>query len=238
MNAIPVRLRCLVVDDEPLARRVIAGFVQEHPLLELAGSCKDALEALTALGRGGVDLLFLDVQMPTLSGLGLLRALSDPPAVVLTTAHGEHAVEAFDLAVSDYLLKPVGRERFLRAVDRVLAERRARPAAQPAAAPAGSIFVRVDQGLVKLELDDVACVEACENYVRFHTARRAYLTKRTIADVEAMLPGERFVRVHRSWLVRIDAIERLEGNVLTVAGREVPVSRSHRAALLERLRIA
>ena len=232
-----------MVDDEPLARRVIAGYVQEHPLLELAGSCKDALEALAALGRGGVDLLFLYVQMPTLSGLGLLRALSDPPAVVLTTAHGEHAVEAFDLAVSDYLLKPVGRERFLRAVDRVLAERRARsapqaPAAAPGAPPAGSIFVRVDQGLVKLALDEIGCVEACENYVRFHTARRAYLTKRTIADVEAMLPPESFVRVHRSWLVRIDAIERLEGNLLTVSGREVPVSRSHRAALLERLRIA
>ncbi|HET7436705.1 MAG TPA: LytTR family DNA-binding domain-containing protein [Thermoanaerobaculia bacterium] len=226
--------RCLIVDDEPLARRVLETYVAEHPVLALAGSCGDAVEALAVLQSNAVDILFVDIQMPKLDGLALVRALPRPPAVVFTTAHSAYAVEAFDVAASDYLLKPVSRERFVRAVARIV------DAASPARAPrandsGGSLYLRVDQQLIRVAIDDIDLVEACENYVRVHTARRAYLTKRTLTDVEASLPPDRFLRVHRSFVVNLGRIERLDGATLDVRGRAVPVSRNARNALLERL---
>ena len=199
----PLTLRCLIVDDEPLARRVLESYVDEHPLLVHAGSCASGLDALAFLQTTPVDLLFLDIQMPGLTGLAVVRALPRPPKVIFTTAHAGFAAEAFDLAAADYLLKPIGRERFLRAVARAAD---AGPPCTPAAREhpaADAVYVRVDQQLVRLPLDEIFFVEACENYVRFHTPSRAYLTKRTLAEVEALLPAGRFVRVHRSYLVNL-----------------------------------
>lgn len=232
------RLRCLVVDDEPLARRILETYLGEHPLLAHAGSCSSAVQALAAVNQTAVDVLFLDIQMPGLTGLGLLRALDRPPRVVFTTAHPEYAVEGFDVAAVDYLLKPIGRERFLRAVARLI-EPAPRPGVPPRPEPASqAVYVRVDQQLVRVALDDILFVEACENYVRFHTPGRTLLTRRTLAEVEESLPGDRFARVHRSYLVNLGRVERLEGNLLRVGGREVPVSRSLRPALVGRLPIA
>lgn len=239
MSALPEprRLRCLVVDDEPLARRILEAYIAEHPLLVLAGSCGNGMDALAALQSTPVDVMFLDINMPRLSGLDLLQALPHPPKTIFTTAYSEHAAQAFDLAATDYLLKPIARERFLRAVARLASP----PAAADAAASAGaggSVYVRVDQQLVRLALDEIEVVEACENYVRIHTPRKTYLTKRTMMELAASLPAERFVRVHRSFLVNLARIDRIEGNLITVGAREVPVSRTLRAALLERLPIA
>lgn len=233
-------LRCLIVDDEPLARRILEGYVEEHPLLAHVGSRGSALDALAVLQTADVDVLFLDIQMPGLTGLGLLRSLSHPPRVVLTTAHGEHALEGFDLGVVDYLVKPIGQERFLRAVGR-LTRGPGGPATVHAPAPsepAGCIFVRVGDSLVRLGLDEIDAVEACENYVRFHTAGPSYMTKRTLREVEAVLPADRFARVHRSFLVNLSRVDRVEGNVLWMGTRQVPISRGLRTAVLALLPIA
>jgi len=236
-------MKSLIVDDEPLARKVLATYVDEHPELELVASCRDALEALDVLRRMPVGLMFLDIQMPKLTGLEFLRTLAHPPRVIFTTAYTNFAVDAFELAAADYLLKPIGRERFLKAVGRVLAPAPSAVPPLPAStdhtgAAGEAIFVRVDQQLVRIELDEVLVVEAYENYVKFHTPGRTYLTKRTISEVHEMLPAARFVRVHRSFVVNLERIERLDGNLLIVGGRDVPVSRTMRGALLERLRIA
>lgn len=222
--------RCLVVDDEPLARRVLETYVAEHPLLLLAGSCGSAGDALALLQAAAVDILFVDVEMPRLSGLALVRALPRPPLVVFTTAHSQYAVEAFDVAAADYLLKPISRERFARTVARLFGGVPEREATQ-----SGTLYLRVGQQLVRVAIDEIDFVEACENYVRVHTARRSWLTKRTLSDVEAALPAERFLRVHRSFLVNLARIERVDGSALEIGGREVPVSRSMRAVLVERL---
>ena len=237
-------MKCAIVDDEPLARQLLATYVGEHPALELVGSGRDAFEALELLRTTPVELMFLDIQMPKLTGLEFLRSLPSPPRVIFTTAHGEHAVDAFELAAADYLLKPISRERFLRAVGRVLEPAPATPPPATsteggtAARVAEAIFVRVDQQLVRLELDQIVAVEAYENYVKFHTPQRTYLTKRSISEIEEMLPAERFLRVHRSYVVNLAHIRRIEGNLLSVGGREIPVSRTLRGTLLNRLQIA
>ena len=237
-------MKCVIVDDEPLARLVLATYVGEHPALELVGSSRDAFEALELLRTAPVELMFLDIQMPKLTGLEFLRSLPSPPRVIFTTAYSEHAVDAFELAAADYLLKPISRERFLRAVGRVLESAPAAPS--PAISTEGgatsrvaeAIFVRVDQQLIRLELDQILAVEAYENYVKFHTPQRTYLTKRTLSEIEELLPAERFVRVHRSFIVSLAHISRIEGNLLSVGGREIPVSRTLRGVLLNRLQIA
>jgi DNA-binding LytR/AlgR family response regulator len=222
--------RCLIVDDEPLARRVLETYVAEHPMLALAGSCSNAADALALLQSAAIDILFVDIEMPKLSGLALVRALPRPPLVVFTTAHREYAVEAFDVAAADYLLKPISRERFARTVGRLLDG-----SGERVAAPSGTLYLRVDQQLVRVAVDEIDFVEACENYVRVHTARRSWLTKRTLSDVEASLPSDRFLRVHRSFIVNLARIERVDGTAIEIGGREVPVSRGMRAALVGRL---
>jgi DNA-binding LytR/AlgR family response regulator len=234
----PGRIRCVIVDDEPLARCLLETYVGEHPLLVNAGSCESGFEAFALLQTTPVDLLFLDIQMPRLTGLALTRALPSLPKVIFTTAYAEFAAEAFDVAAVDYLLKPIGRERFIRAVARVIEAACPVPIMLREERALDAVYIRVDQQLVRVPLDEIIFVEACENYVRYHTLRRAYLTKRTLAEVESSLPADRFVRVHRSFLVNLARIERLEGHLLVVGGKEVPVSRSLRAALLDRLPIA
>ncbi len=235
-------LRCLVVDDEPLARRVLEGYIEEHPRLTLTASCKDAVEASTCLESRPVDLIFLDINMPRLDGISFLKSLDQRPAVVLTTAYREYAVEAFELAATDYLLKPVSLDSFLRAVGRVLRQRR--PAAEAASVPAAealpsgkSIFLKVDNLIRKVRLDELLYLEAYGNYVKVFTDTGMLLTKKSLADFESLLPAEQFVKVHRSFVVAFERIEGLEGNQLLIGGAKVPVSRACKGELLLRMQV-
>ena len=238
-------LRCLLVDDEPLAHTVLRAYLDRLPgLATWAGSCYGAVEALTVLRTTPVDVLFLDVDMPELTGLELLRALPQPPAVVLCTAHAAHALDAFDLGVVDYLLKPIRFERFVKTINRLQAA--VAPLAAPAVAPppppapeaaADSIFLKTDAGTERVRFAELLFVEGYGNFVKCHLASgRVLLTAETMKQMESELPAAQFVRVHKSYLVNLHFVERLSGNVLLVGAREVPVGSTYRQEVLRHLR--
>ena len=220
-------LRCLLVDDEPLAHTVMRAYLDRlSGLVTWAGSCYGAVEALTLLRATPVDVLFLDVDMPGLTGLELLRALPQRPAVVLCTAHAAHAIDAFDLGVVDYLLKPIPFDRFVKTISRLHAGLTVPAAAAPllattGAAPASdSIFLKTDAGTERVRFADLLCVEGYGNFVKCHLASgRVLLTAETMKQMESQLPASQFMRTHKSFLVSLASVERLSGNVLQVGPR-------------------
>ena len=241
----PAPLRCLLVDDEPLAHTVLRSYLDRIPgLATWAGSCYGAVEALTVLRTTTVDVLFLDVDMPVLTDLELLRALPQPPAVVLCTAHAAHALDAFDLGVADYLLKPIRFERFIKTINRLQAAAAAVPGAlplpmpEPAAPPAtDSIFLKTDAGTERVRFAELLFVEGYGNFVKCHLASgRVLLTAETMKQMESQLPAGQFIRIHKSYLVNLASVERLSGNVLLVGARELPVGSTYRQEVLRHLR--
>ncbi|MEZ5038785.1 MAG: LytTR family DNA-binding domain-containing protein [Saprospiraceae bacterium] len=236
-------LSCLLVDDEPLARKVIEEYVCDHPNLKLIASCKTAIDANEILHSETVDLLFLDINMPRLNGISFLRTIENPPKVIIVTAYREFAVEGFELAVSDYLLKPVSFERFLRAINRVLSERKAgaKLPISTQSVPENSdacLFIRVEHKLVKIELESILFLKAYGNYVNFQLlSGKRYSTKRSLHEFEAILPSRHFIKVHRSYIISFDHIESLEGNLLLLKGQRIQISRQYRAAVLERMNL-
>jgi DNA-binding LytR/AlgR family response regulator len=231
---------CLVVDDDPVARELVARFVEQHPALALAGTCTDAVDAASRLAQERaagrpVELVFLDVEMPEMTGLELADALGeDRPQIVLITSKAEYAREAFDVEATDYLVKPTTYARFLKAAERALARR------APSGTPAGDtadpnvLFVKTDGRLVRLDLREVLWVEAKKDYALFHTPGQEHLVHTTMKELEARLPDD-FVRVHRSFLVRIDKIKDVEDSSVVVGRKVIPVGRTYRAPLLDRL---
>jgi DNA-binding LytR/AlgR family response regulator len=206
-----------------------------------AGSCYGAVEALTFLRSTPVDVLFLDVDMPELTGLELLRALPQPPAVVLCTAHAAHALDAFDLGVADYLLKPVRFERFVKTINRlqgpVAAPLTGAAPEPPTALAADSVFLKTDAGTERVRFADLLFVQGYGNFVKCHLASgRVLLTAETMKQMESQLPASQFVRVHKSYLANLGSIERLSGNVLLVGSHELPVGSTYRQEVLRHLR--
>ena len=239
-----LHMRCLVVDDDPLSRKVIEHYIAQHDALELVASCESAIEAANVLQRQGIDLVFLDVEMPLMTGIELAKSLDERPQIVLVTAKEEYAIEAFDVEVTDYLLKPVAYARFLQAVQR--AQRRASAAAPsaspaeppPAAAPAPSyVFVRTEGRLVRLELERVLWIEAQGDYVMIHTSdkEKRYLVHATMKSMQDKLPDSAFVRVHRSYIVRLDRIDDIEDTTIVMDRKVIPIGASYKEALLRRL---
>jgi DNA-binding LytR/AlgR family response regulator len=237
----------LLVDDEPLAHTVLQAYLDRLPgLVTWVGSCYGAVEALTFLRTTPVDVLFLDVDMPELTGLELLRALPQPPAVVLCTAHAAHAVDAYDLGVVDYLLKPIRFERFVRTISRLQAISQPTLLPIPALASpdplatlaADSIFLKTDAGTERVRFVDLHLVEGYGNFVKCHLASgRMLLTAETIKQMERHLPARQFLRTHKSYLVNLTHVERLRGNVLLVGAREVPVGSTYREQVLRQLQL-
>lgn len=232
-------LRCLLVDDEPLAHTVLRAYLDRLAEVAIwAGSCYSAVEALAFLRTTPVDVLFLDVNMPGLTGLELIRALPQPPAVVLCTAHATHALDAYELGVVDYLLKPIHFERFVKTIGRVqngtAFPARYLPVAPTAlAAPADSIFIKTDAGTERVRFAELLVVEGYGNFVKCHLASgRVLLTAETMKHMESELPASQFVRAHKSYLVNMMQVDRLSGNCLHLGNREVPVGNTYRHSVL------
>ncbi len=217
--------RCLIVDDEPLAREGLEQYVQKMPGLELTGSCQSAIEALAFLQKEKPDLLFLDIQMPEMTGLELLKALSQPPKVIFTTAYREFAVDGFDLNAVDYLVKPISFERFARAVQKVQ-QRLDIETAEPPKGSQDHIFIKSDGQIIKIPVLDIIYAESAKDYVFIYTLSERYMALLPMKQLEENLPGDKFMRVHRSYLVATAAVDRLEGNYLYIGKIKVPISRS------------
>lgn len=234
-------VRCLVVDDEELARTLLENYIGRLPNLELVASCANPLEAVAVLQQEKIDLLFLDIQMPELTGTAFLRSLTKKPVVIFTTAYVEYALEGYALDVTDYLLKPFSFERFVQAVNKAISQLRTRPDAEPATAgqaPATGkdfLLVKADHKVHRLKFDDILFIQSMREYVAFYTASGRILSLHSLKSLEDSLPSERFIRIHKSYIVAIDKIDTLEGNTVQVGKEKLPVGASYREELVRRV---
>ncbi|GAB3337910.1 LytTR family DNA-binding domain-containing protein [Larkinella ripae] len=227
-----MKLRCLIVDDEPPALDVLERYIESVESLEVVARCENALQAFEVLQRQPIDLMFLDVTMPQILGTDFLRTLRQPPAVIITTAFREYALDGYELDVVDYLLKPIPFNRFLRAIGKVQKTVEGPTAAGAAKKnavqipEAGFLFFRVDRKLMKVQTRDILYIESLKDFVRITTSfGKPLLVKQMISTLEAMLPADQFVRIHRSYIVSAAHITTYTPRHLEVAGQELPIGR-------------
>jgi len=225
-----MKIKCIIVDDEPLARDGLKEFVERTSFLELLGSFASASQTLEFLkSNDTVDLVFLDIQMPEMTGIELLKKLNAPPKIILTTAYREFALEGFELNAVDYLLKPFSYDRFLKALDKVLSMNNDNSKLKE------YIFIKCDGMIVKIRLDDIVYVETAKDYVFIHTDKTRYMTLVSLRHFEENLPSSKFMRVHRYFLVALKCVQKLEGNQLYVNEHKIRISRNLRDEVYRRI---
>jgi DNA-binding LytR/AlgR family response regulator len=220
------KISCIIIEDEPLATKVLSDYVSQVPFLELQACFKDAILATDYLRQHTVDLIFLDIHLPKLKGMAFLKTLTDPPAVIITTAYHQYAVEGFDMNVTDYLLKPFEFERFLVAVNKVATEVKDRT-------PEGSeakdfIFLNVQKKKVKILFSEIVYIESQREYIKIVTTKKEYLSKMSTHEIEALLPGHLFKRIHRSFIISLGKIESYTAEMVEVNGISIPIGRGYR----------
>jgi two-component system, LytTR family, response regulator len=237
-------LKCIAVDDEPLALDIIEDYVSKVPFLELVKRTENAIEALQLVQAGGIDLVFLDIQMPDLTGIQFLKIASGKSNYILTTAYSQYALESYDLNVSDYLLKPIAFDRFYKAVEKVHNQlQKAEPAAAPKppqiqsfiSAPAPQqvqdfIFVKTEHKIQKIQLDDILYIEGLKDYISIFTKTERVITLQNMKKMEETLPKGDFIRVHKSYIIALDKIESIERSRIAIAGKTIPVGDTYRDA--------
>jgi DNA-binding LytR/AlgR family response regulator len=230
-------IRCLAIDDEMLALDLIEDNIKKVPFLELVRKCRSAMEAMEVLRTEPIDLIFLDIQMPDISGIQMLRSLNHKPMVIFTTAYSKYATDGFDLDVIDYLLKPYAFERFLKAVNKVqeymdLRERTANhPNVKEVVASPNFLFVKADYKLYKINLKDILYVEGLKDYVKIYASDKPIVTQISMKALEEKLPSRDFIRVHRSFIVAFNKIDFIQKHMLTVGKKEIPISEHYRDQL-------
>lgn len=230
----PSTIRCLIVDDEPPAREIIRRYIEQVPVLELAGECANAIEAFGALQKLEIDLLFLDIRMPQLNGNDFLKTLKNPPKVILTTAFPEYAVEGYELDVVDYLLKPIPFDRFLKAVNKACQLSISKTEYSAAEQKTESfVYFRADRKMVKVMLNEIMYIESMKDYVKIYTQQGMLITKQSISSVEAMLPEREFVRTHRSFIVATRHIKSFTSDLIEIHNTEVPIGKLFRNEVLK-----
>lgn len=220
--------RCLLVDDEHLALSLLEKFVADTPGLEIAATCKSPVRAIELLQSEAIDLLFLDIQMPILSGLSLLKTISRKPVTIFTTAYPQHALEAFDLDAVDYLLKPYSFERFSQAVEKAFVLLRQR-SEQTSALPEGYLTLKADRQWVKIRIADIRYIEGWKEYVKIFVENEKIVTLESLSKLESQLPPEHFLRVHKSFIVAKNRVQKMDGEALVLAGGTcIPVARARK----------
>jgi DNA-binding LytR/AlgR family response regulator len=237
-----MKLKCLIVDDESMARKLMEENVRQIPFLELVASCKNAFEAMEILESTPIDLMFLDIQMPGMTGTKFLQSLRIKPMVIFATAYANYAVESYDLDVIDYLMKPVSIERFTKSALKAQEEYKKRQSLEAAAASLQQpdpdfFFVNVEYSLVKIETADITHIEGMKDYVKIflNSAKKPILTKSTLKGIEEKLPGKGFMRVHKSFIVNLSRIESIRNHQIRIGPYEIPVGEANLDELLRLL---
>jgi DNA-binding LytR/AlgR family response regulator len=238
------KISCIIIDDEPIARQYLSDYVAKMPQLELLANFSRATDAYELIGTGTVQLVFLDIQMPGLTGIEFIRTLQKKPAIILTTAYSEYALEGYELDVADYLLKPISFERFARAVNKVISRLTPKAEQQVASNEETSgqamvmrdfIFVKSGYKSIKINLSDVLYVEGMKEYVIFHTRDKKYTKLDRMKNIENLLQQHGFIRIHKSFIVAIKSIEAVYGNTVEINGKQLPLGRSFRDEVTETL---
>lgn len=243
------QIQCLIVDDEPLAQRVVEKFMEDLPNFQVVAKCNNAFEAMEAINQHHVDLMFLDINMPKLTGMSFLKTLKNPPLVIITTAYSEYAIEGYELDVIDYLKKPFSFERFLKAVQKAV-ERLKKPENGTLAATeihpdespveintelssVNFIFVKANKKNYKVDIDDIYYIEALGDYIKIHTSSNVLVTYQSMKKIEAILPSNIFVRIHKSYIVSVNKIKSVEGNMVEIKNEKLSIGNSYKQQFQE-----
>ena len=222
-------IRCIIVEDEMLAQQVLQSHLQKVKKLELVAICNNAPEAKDVLNKQDVDLMFLDIQLPGMTGLNFLRSLQDPPLVVLTTAYSEYAVESYEFNIIDYLLKPVSFERFCKAIDKIVDGRLfTREAKEKNSLPADHIFVKSNSKFFKVNFSEINYIEGMKDYIKIHTSEYKLVTLQTMSEMEKILPSNLFVRVHKSYIIAVAHIKSIYGNSIEMENETIPIGLNYK----------
>jgi DNA-binding LytR/AlgR family response regulator len=231
-------LNCVIVDDEPIARDILRTYIAQVPYLNLIAECSDAFETMQLINKTAVDLIILDINMPRLSGLDMLRTLKKYPAIIITSAYSEYALEGFELSVADYLLKPFSFPRFVQATEKVLHHNQHAEGIQEAPLLKDDfLMVKSDKKLTRVSFSDISYVQAYGNYIFIYCGQERIMSKQTLTQFEDQLPGDRFVRIHKSYIVSLKAVKFFEGNELSIGDKKLPVGKVYRNALLNKLHV-
>jgi two-component system, LytTR family, response regulator len=222
------KLKCIIIEDEPLAAKVITEYISEVPFLALTGTFKDAILATEYLRENNPDLIFLDIHLPKLKGMAFLKTLANPPAVIITTAYHQYAVEGFDLSVTDYLLKPIEFERFLMAVNKVKNALGEKEKTTMISDTKDHLFLTIQKKKVKVLFSEIVYVESQREYIKIVTLKKEYILKMSTHEIESMLPTNLFKRVHRSFIISLDKIDAYTAEIVEVNGQSIPIGRSYR----------
>lgn len=236
-------IKCIIIDDEPLAQRVIEKFLEDLPNFEVMAKCNNAFEAMDEVNNHNIDLMFLDINMPKLSGLSFLKTLKNPPLVIITTAYSEYAMEGYELDVVDYLKKPFSFERFLKAVQKVqdrlknMEHHNVIPDEDLTTLPieiapeinaTNFIFVKANKKNYKVDIDDIYYIEALGDYIKIHTSNSVLVTYQSMKRIESILPSTVFVRIHKSYIVSVNKIKSVEGNMVEVKNEKITIGNSYK----------
>jgi DNA-binding LytR/AlgR family response regulator len=237
----PGMINCIIIDDEPLARAGMKEYIADIDFLYLAGEFDNALAATSLISSGTVDLIFLDIQMPKITGLDFIKTLKHPPAVIFTTAYPQYALDGFEVNALDYLVKPISFERFLKAALKakdfceMCAGSKMQISSIEIQGTAEYFFIKADNRLVKVSLEDILFVEALQNYVTIYTSEKKYISYLTIKSVEDYLPADRFIKVHKSFIIAAAHVDSIDGNEIRIDQHRIPISRSLKEEVTDKL---
>lgn len=230
-------LRCIIVDDEPLAHSILEKFIIKLSSLELVHQCNNAFDAMSYLHQHKVDIMFLDINMPDFTGLEMLKTIQNPPQVILTTAYSEYAVESYEYNVVDYLLKPFSFDRFLKAVNKAsIKKENTQDSAEATESKQEFIFLKADKATHKVLLSEILYVEACGNYMKIHLPKKKIMVYEKMHEIEEKLPNDDFIRVHKSFIVAFNKIEKIEGNRIFIQENKIPIGQTYKKDLDARVK--
>ncbi|UOB16799.1 LytR/AlgR family response regulator transcription factor [Abyssalbus ytuae] len=222
-------IKCIIIDDEPLAIEIIESFLEEFKNIQLVNTFKNPVEALMTLEQEDIDVIFLDINMPRMNGLEFLKSLHEYPQIIITTAYKEYALESYELEVLDYLVKPISFKRFLKSINKLTARLLslkkndfAHELTQPA-----HIFLKVDKKLMKILLSEIIFIESLKDYIKVHTFEGNFMSHKSLSSISEELPSENFIRVHKSYTIAIDKVKSIEGNLLDLGGKKIPIGRNY-----------
>jgi two-component system, LytTR family, response regulator len=225
------KIKCIIIEDEPLAVKVLTDYISQVPFLELNGSFKDAILATDYLRDHQADLIFLDIHLPKLKGMAFLKTLTHPPAIIITTAYHQYAVEGFEMNVTDYLLKPFDFERFLVAVTKVKTAKTEMPGNEEARTTKDHLFLNVQKKKVKILFQDIIYIESQREYIKIVTSKGEYLSKMSTHEIEDLLPASQFKRIHRSYIISLNKIDSYTAEEVEVSGISIPIGRGYREGM-------
>ena len=230
-----IKLKCIIIDDEPLAQEVLERYLGNIRELELVRKCSNALEAFEVLHTEHIDLMFLDISMPVISGIDFLRSLRKAPSVIITTAYPDYAIQGYELDVVDYLVKPISLERFMKSVNKAIDRTRINPVSTFETKPSrvDYMFVKSDQKLIKIKFSDIDYIEGMKDYVKIFTGEKMIVTLHTMKYFEGSLPSNEFIRIHKSYIVNVEAIKTVSGNELELRKSRLPIGSSFKENLMK-----